>query len=456
MASVVSDEVLLHHRRYLSPPCTNSLSVENLNFETKDLLLEITKVMKFFADRYKMIEGNANVELAILAQFLYKNHNRFRNDKCQRFLKMIQKSASRFLGELDLDKLVSKFNDVLPIPMDINNKDKLYLPTRQMLEFLLVRLYGGANLLWKLIVYCQNAGELCVQRIKLGHFWNIGLNNLSCVSRLWTLSISMLVLVEKAYKCFLLLLPILPVSQVQWLAMDCNYNFPKNISNAILVDEQPSCESFLEKFKNIVNNDNFPKFVNILADPDEVKQQIDVGLSVDIGEVISREDLLDTIPIANKPAPITNSTTIVKQPNIGFSKENSQSKPTQLDIPCSNKKWAKLNDKTSNHTKNSKTLQLFVQEENKLRKTDRNIALTKTLGQDQWKALRGEINTYIEQIKKLGKDKRKKENELLKKCKNLIMYWILYPCRKGTKPENWSKICAYYLNNGESRKNNVT
>jgi hypothetical protein len=92
-------DVLLHHQRYLSAPCTNSLLEGNLNFEAKDLLLEITKVTKFFAERYKLIEANANVELAILSQFLYKNHNRFRNDKCQKFLKMIQKSADRFFGE---------------------------------------------------------------------------------------------------------------------------------------------------------------------------------------------------------------------------------------------------------------------------------------------------------------------------------------------------------------------
>jgi hypothetical protein len=210
--------------------------------------------------------------------------------------------------------MVSKFYGVFPISTDIKHKDKLYLPTRQMLEFLLVRLYGGANLLWKLIVYCQNAGELFVQRIKLGHFWNIGLNNVSCVSRLWTLWISMLVLVEKTYKCFLLLLPILPVSQVKWHAMNCNYHFPQNIFKAI-IGAEPLCESFLDKFKNIVNNDNFPKFIIALADPAEVKQQIDLDHLVDFGEVLNREGLLDTTPITNEPALSMNSS-IVEQPKI--------------------------------------------------------------------------------------------------------------------------------------------
>ena len=430
----------LQHNRYLSSPCTNSLAVENISVNNKHLLLELEKFMKFFATRYKLLNGNAKVELAILSQFLYKNHNRFRNDKCQRFLKLIKKSSDRFLDELNLDKEVSKFSGVFPIPIDIKNKEKLYLPTKEMLEYILVRLYGGANLLWKMIVYCQKAGELSVQRIKLGHFWNIALNNLSCVSRLWGLSISMLVLVEKAYDCFLLLIPLLPTNTSSIRVQD-NCEFTKNIAQEITEDK---CESFLQRFKNVVNNDTLPKFVSILANPIAVKQQIEFGMSMDTGEVISREDLLNVSSTATTPSPalVSNSTIPANDSIIHPPQPNDHSK--ELHIPCSRKKWSKLNEKVSNCTRNSHALRLFVQDENKLRKTCRNTAFTKILGQEQWKVLRNDINDCLDKLANAGKN-TKKEN--FKRSKNLLMCWMLYPRLEGVKPINWKEICAYFSNN---------
>lgn len=428
----------LQHRRYLSSPCTNSLAVENISFNNKHLLLELEKFMKFFASRYKLIKSNAKVELAILSQFLYKNHNRFRNDKCQRSLKLIKKSTDRFLDELNLDKEVSKFSGVFPIAIDIKNKNKLYLPTKEMLEYIIVRFYGGANLLWKIIVYCQNAGESSVQRIRLGHFWNIGLNNLSCVSRLWGLSISMLVLVEKAYDCFLLLVPLLPANKSS--IKDQDYcEFPKNIAQEITEDK---CESFFQKFKNVVNNDNLPKFVSILANPLDVKQQIDLGLSIDTGEVIGREDLVEVASPATtlSPALISNSTIPVDDHIVQLPQQNDSK---QLHIPCSCKKWSKLNEKISSSTQNSHALRLFVQDENKLRKTCRNTAFTKILGQAQWKVLRNDLNDCLDKLANATKDK-KKQNKLLKRSKNLLMCWMLYPRLKGVKPINWKEICAHF------------
>ena len=444
MASVHED-VPLEMQRYLSPPINNTLNVNKLNLRSKELLLGVAEFIKFFDERYKLIISNAKVELAVLSQFLYKNNNRFRNDKCQRFLKMIQKCAARVLDELSLDNEINKFHRFFPIPSDIKNNEKLYLPTRQMLEFVLVRLYGGAILLWKLIVYCQNAGELCLQRIRLGHFWNIGLNNLSCVSRLWTLWISMLVLFEKIYAYLLLVLPLLPVSQAKWLAIDCNYKFPTNICKVILAAEDP-CESFLEKFSNITNSGNLPKFVHETLDHKEVKSGLDLGLSVDIGEVIERESTVDEMVIPNKT--LTTNFQIQKpmKPKIACLPENAKqsSHETELNVPCSKKKWEKIHEKAAYHTKTPKTLKSFVQEENKLRKTDRKNALTKALEQNQWKEMRGELRHYSDKIEKVEKGNKVEENKLLKKTRNFIICWILFPNCHGSKPGNWSQICAYF------------
>lgn len=431
--------VPLQHQRYLSPPCTNSLPLENINIKDKDVLSKMPMFMSFFATRYDLIKSNIEVELSILSQFLYKNHNRFRNDKCHRYLKLIQKTTHRFLKDLTLDKEVLNFSGVFPIPMDIKNKNKIYLPTKQMLQFILMRLYGGANLLWKLIIYCQNAGELCVQRLKLGHFWNIGLNNLSCVSRLWALSTSMLILVEKAYQCFLLLLPMLPVSNVKWLGTECNNDFPSNIAQVILGED---CENFDAKFKNV--SDNLPEFVKSLAATSKDNDLFDLRLSADVGEIILRDGLDENEIPGSTLLLATNS----KMP-IGESKiEVPECNPEilQLDMPCSHSKWKKLNARISNHTKHPKHLKCFVQEENQIRKTSRNTALTKLLGQDQWKALRNDLNACIDKLKYTKEDKEQ-NSKILRKSRNLLICWILYPQLKGMKPVNWDQICDKFSKN---------
>ena len=426
----------IQHQRYLAPPCNNSIVVTNLSAKTRDLLCELEKFMKFFSRRYAILEENVTAELSVLSQFLYKNHNRFRNDKAQKFLKMIQKSCARFWSELSLGQELTKFYGVYPVLLDIKNKDKLYLPTKEMLRFILARFYGGANLLWKIVMYCQHAGELCVGRIKLGHFWNIGLNNLSCVSRLWSLTISTLILVEKIYQSLVLLLPVFPANTNMPTKL-CDNDFPVNIAQVIT---QEDCSSFLEKFKKFVNIGHLPKFIHDSASTNDVVGQIEFGLTVDAGKVICRSE-----DAGNPLCPPTEN----QDDDKDF---DGKSNPLEIhadnklvekmEFPCSAKKWKRLNVSISNHTKDIKALQSFVNEENKIRKTSRTNALTKMLGQDQWKALRNDLNILL--TKYATYDDNAKQIKTLRKSKNLILCWLLYPQLKGMKPKNWKNIVSHF------------
>ena len=61
----------------------------------------------------------------------------------------------------------------------------LYLPTLEMLHFVMSRLRGGFLLLEKIAVYCRLGGEKQMDRIRLGHFWNVALGNIAVASRIW-------------------------------------------------------------------------------------------------------------------------------------------------------------------------------------------------------------------------------------------------------------------------------
>lgn len=220
-----------------------------------------------------------------------------------------------------------------------------------------------------------------------------------------------------------------------------NSALPKNIAQEIT---EYKCMSFLQNFKNVVNNDNLPKFVSILGNPLEVQQQLDLGLLIDTGEVVNREVLVEASATSTTNSKDLSNATIPDNDHIQLPTNNDPSK--KFDIPCSRKKWSKLDEKISSSTRNSHALRLFVQDENNLRKTSRNTSFTKILVQAQWKNLRNSLNDCLDKLSDVGKDK-KQENKLLKRSKTLLMCWMLYPRLEGVKPINWKEICAYFSNN---------
>ena len=49
----------------------------------------------------------------------------------------------------------------------------------------MIRLHGAFLLLAKLSVYCANAGDKQIKRLRLGHFWGSAVTALAAVSRIW-------------------------------------------------------------------------------------------------------------------------------------------------------------------------------------------------------------------------------------------------------------------------------
>ena len=152
-----------------------------------DLILHCIKAARHLKERLNVMDKFLEVEISTLNVFVYKNNNRFRNDKGFKDVRMAQKSWQKF-QDLQLFKASQVFLESLPIPHDVTSgkkRSKLYLPTRQMLQFFLVRLRGSFHLLHKLQVLSQNAGDHALMRLNLGHFWNVGLMHLALMSRLW-------------------------------------------------------------------------------------------------------------------------------------------------------------------------------------------------------------------------------------------------------------------------------
>ena len=142
------------------------------------------RMLRFFVKHHKVVIDPLNVERASLSTFIYKNHNRFRNDKGFRDVKLTAKCLARFY-ECQVSKVASDLLDALPIVASVDAAAALYLPTRAMAEFAMERLEGAFRVLEKLSVYCKLSGEKQFSRMNLGHFWNVALANLAAISRIW-------------------------------------------------------------------------------------------------------------------------------------------------------------------------------------------------------------------------------------------------------------------------------
>ena len=117
-----------------------------------ELLVHAVKTTKHLKQRLSDLKEFLDAEIAAVNIFVYKNNNRFHNDKGFKDVRLVQKSWHRFQW-IELNKVAAGFSDSLPLVFDlkrIGNRGPVYLPTRQMLQFLLVRLRGSFHLLHKL------------------------------------------------------------------------------------------------------------------------------------------------------------------------------------------------------------------------------------------------------------------------------------------------------------------
>ena len=151
------------NQRFINAPPTLTLPVKAdwLDTNKKEAVVKSIKTLKTAVKKLQELNELAKVDLTVLSDLIYKNHNRFRNDKGFRDHKIVKKLALRAYSEVKLGTLLSQFLDNFPMAFDVKNLSvggpPIYLPVSHMAEFVMVRLHGKAKLLLALIqVYSQS------------------------------------------------------------------------------------------------------------------------------------------------------------------------------------------------------------------------------------------------------------------------------------------------------------
>ncbi|XP_023012322.1 uncharacterized protein [Leptinotarsa decemlineata] len=161
----------------LSLPPINTYKCSNKDIDL-NYLHEICQELKAFLENKYM-----RAEFLVLSRIIYRMKQKFRSAKDFKALEKLNK-ALEILFKLDIQNDVTTFMELIPP----RYKDETYLPTKNMLDYLLVRFQGLTKLMERIVETCKISAFLLSMRMKTGHFWRVGFISFALVSRVYILA----------------------------------------------------------------------------------------------------------------------------------------------------------------------------------------------------------------------------------------------------------------------------
>jgi len=125
-------------------------------------------------------------EKKLLSRLLYKHHNRFRNDRGYKALRILEKSVMKLESGFP-EHLLDNLSGLMPIGVP-ESGGQPYLPPTAIAQYTGLHLWLALALLDRIEFCCRSAGIYAMQRLALGHFWGMGAYHLAVVSRIWVLA----------------------------------------------------------------------------------------------------------------------------------------------------------------------------------------------------------------------------------------------------------------------------
>lgn len=334
-------------------------------------------------------------ESALLSRFLYKFDKKFRNDIGYRHFKKLNTALRKYL-QINLLKDIENFAVVIP-----GNNDENYLPTRQMLEYILVRIMTFAKIMMRICVCSKQASIYYMDRVKRGESHWMSLMPYALLSRIWSITT---VLLQHSCTWYSGLYPYLKKLIFKGIDfLPANYTLPTDLG----------------KWIDIENIDEYGRF--------EWSHKKDIPITMQLSE---DELTLDTILEYVTDINIAESKQDSEQMKIEPPKEdniNIDDKVDQGEIISReyfksffNNQSAKEDRKESKHcadnVTNNKSLDSFITTEEKYRNEDSILSLTKHLSFMQWHTLKTSLLNLKESLSNNRKIERKFKKIWKEKC----------------------------------------
>ncbi|XP_011303906.1 uncharacterized protein [Fopius arisanus] len=127
-------------------------------------------------------QDQLSTEAVVLTRLVYRMKSKFRADKG---LKNIEKVNRALLNYLKLS--VKEDYEYLKANIE-SNEESITLPSRQMLDYVLIKTESFAKLMHRIESVARLAAHFLTNRIHLGQAWTVSVIALSVISRIWMLS----------------------------------------------------------------------------------------------------------------------------------------------------------------------------------------------------------------------------------------------------------------------------
>lgn len=123
--------------------------------------------------------GDLHLNATMLSRLIYRMKSKFRNDKGLKCMMKLNKALLNYYN-------MSLKKEYTTLRSDLRLEDGVYvLPSRQNLEYVLVRTQGFGKLLTRIEEISKYTSHFLKARIKLGHAWSIALIAYATTSRIW-------------------------------------------------------------------------------------------------------------------------------------------------------------------------------------------------------------------------------------------------------------------------------
>lgn len=234
---------------------------------------------------------------------------KFRTSKDFKALEKVTKSLERYFG-MNLPSDLQTLMDLIPE----NYIDELYLPTKNVIDYIMVRLQGVVKLFEYVMKTSVDIAYMLNIRIQTGHFWRIGFILFSIISRIYVLSKHIIKATCNFYLKLLSISPALKYVGKIWLPE--NYIFPDNLESSLDIDilqidkdfqkmqEPTAVIEILDYFKLVEDSDTELEFTEVLNEgvhnrPNIINKNDKNILNKRIQEFNSGEDIGEVIEISD-------------------------------------------------------------------------------------------------------------------------------------------------------------
>ncbi|CAD6214582.1 GSCOCG00004126001-RA-CDS [Cotesia congregata] len=167
---------ILWNQLELQRPPTSSWKTTEDEFDTKKFLNTLNKI-------YNDIKSQNFLrnEATILSRLIYRMKTKFRNDKGLKNMEKVNRALLNYL-KLTLENEYQYLIDNTVISSTVS------LPTKQMLQYVLIRTQGFAKLMCRIENVSKCAATFFRGRIQIGHAWTPSTIAYAILSRIWILS----------------------------------------------------------------------------------------------------------------------------------------------------------------------------------------------------------------------------------------------------------------------------